>query len=243
MRGYEKSVVVLLALSACSKVKSGDLRTQGMSAVFEARGLETGAVETTATLRQGERDTLTFVELSGEDQLVTKVGATEKTMQKRDFLNIVSYEATFNGENVENAQFTFAFTRTGDGSAPSSTCTLPKNFSIVAPTDEPDPQQFKRSLEDVVVAYDNASTTYFMRYKITGSCIQDKELPLDDGDLGTFTIPKTMFVPTNDDRKNDPCDVTIRVIRFHPGNIDSAFGKGGKIECMQERTVKIRSVP
>jgi hypothetical protein len=230
----------LASAGACVKVSSGDLTTRGISAEYRVTALSSGTVETEAILRQGEVDTLAFVEVKGDDKLSVQVGQNEKQMTKIELLNHVTYGATFNGENIEGNEFSFAFTRTVDGGAPRSTCQLPRAFEITQPSNEP---VYKRSLDNINVLYTQAGTTDRVRYKITGSCIQDKEYPLDAGDQGNFTIPKEQFVSIDKERKSDPCDVTITLMRYRTGSLDTGFGKGGKIECLQERRVKFRSEP
>jgi hypothetical protein len=230
----------LLAIAACTKVSSGDLTTKGISADYRVTAQSNGGVEASAILRQGEIDSLSFVEVKGSDKLLVSVGQNEKQMTKIELLNVVSYGASFSGENVEGNDFSFAFTRSVDAGAPRSSCQLPKPFEITQPLNEP---SYKRSLDNIVVLYNNPGTTDLVRYKLTGSCIKDKEVALTDGDGGTFEVTKDQLEPINDERKNDPCDVTITVMRSRKGSLDTGFGKGGKIECMQERKVKFRSEP
>jgi hypothetical protein len=224
--------------SACLKVGSSSVRTDDVSAEYRIKALSSGTVEAYASLHRGELTSTTFIEVSGADKLTVSVAGEQKTMTKVELLNVVSYGATFNGQNIDGNEFAFGFNRTVDAGAPRSVCQLPRSFEITQPLGEP---TFKRSLDDVVVVYNQANTTDRVRYKLTGSCIQEKEYSVEAGDQGMFTIPKGNFMIK--ENPNDPCDVTLRVMRYRPGTIDAGFGKGGRIECLQERSVKFRSVP
>jgi len=228
----------MLASVACIKVDSSSVRTQGMSAVYTITAQSNGTVEAAASLYQGETNSLINIEVKGSDKLNVSVGQTDKEMTKIELLNLVSYGATFNGENSPGNEFTFKFARSVDAGAPHSFCDLPAAFEITQPLMEP---KFKRSMDDIVVAYSPASTTDRIRYSLSGSCIQEKEYPFEGGDLGTFTIPRANLLIASDDKKAEACDVTIKVRRYRPGNLDTGFGKGGKIECIQERAVRFRS--
>ena len=89
-------------------------------------------------------------------------------MSESNVLGIVSYGASFTGEDGSGAAYTVALHRASDVSAPNSTCTLPAAFTIGTPATG---STFSRAGQDIVVNYGQGSSGDAVSYSLSGSCI------------------------------------------------------------------------
>lgn len=228
--------VVLCA--ACTSVQSADVKTAGMSAIMQVSADATGATRATAEIHVDNNDT-DFVTLSSGDALVVTAGSQSQTMSEIDFAGGVSYQASFSGLDANGTQYTIAFNRTSDVSAPSSTCMLPNPFNITAPTAN---STFSRASDNIMVTYDTMGTMDQMNWSAGGDCVQGEVGGTVASDSGTFTVAMGSLVPTNPPVPAT-CQAHITLTRSRPGQLDSHFGSGGSITARQVRTVTFNSTP
>lgn len=239
MTAVLSALCLALSFTACTRVSSEELRTIGIAADIRVTAYGTGTSDVSVYLHPSSIDSLTFIELMGNDKLFAAVGAVEKPLEKFSLLNIINYAETFTSVDQPGTEYTVRFNRTVDASAPRSYCNLPANLTLTSPAAG---STFSRGSDDVVVTYTgsgNASDQ--LRFKLSGACIDDVERTVDTGDTGTIVIDNDFFAASGSDASKT-CEVTIAVQRVRPGILDLAF-KGGKIECKQERTLRISSTP
>jgi hypothetical protein len=225
---------------ACTKVDSSSIKTSGMSAHIHVAADGTG--QTTASASLNVDDSLTdYVDLSTGDSFVTTVNGTSQTMSRSNVLNVITYLATFTGKDAENTAYTVAFRRTSDTSAPNSTCTVPRPFSIQGPASG---ASLSRTNDDIVVRYDSVPTTDALTYDVQGDCVATSlGHAVAGGDSGSFTIPKGTLVSSDPSQAGVTCRVTITLHRSRNGQLDPAYGYGGSIWAEQVRSVAVSSAP
>ena len=225
----------LVVFVGCSKLESNSIRTSGISASIRvsSNGSGSGA---SASLMVGKSAT-TYVDLSPGDTLVATVDGQSKTMARSSLFNVVTYGATINNADKEGTVYVVALNRTGDTSAPSSTCTLPGPFTLQAPQSG---ASFSRSSDDIVVTYTGPSTDA-MSWEASGSCIEGRNNNVT-GDPGSITIPKGTFKGTASGATTT-CTVTLALKRKRSGALDAAYGYGGSITCEQKRSLTFSSKP
>jgi hypothetical protein len=226
---------------ACTSVESSSIKTSGMSAYMSVVADGTGSTTATATLHVGNNIT-DFIDLSAGDSLVASSSGQSRTLNKQSFLGVTSYNNSFQGLDAEGTGYTIAFTRQSDTSAPSSACTIPKPFTISAPAAN---ATFSRATDDVVLQWAASGTQDQMSYQVDGDCVRTVvQTTIQGGDSGSFTIAKsTLSLQATDVHANDTCPVTVTLRRTRTGQLDSAFGHGGRIDGQQMRTVKFSSRP
>ncbi len=225
--------------AGCTSIQSADIKTAGISAFMRVYADGTGQTTAYAELHVGNNVT-DFVDLSAGDALVATVAGQSQNMARTDFLGGISYQSTFSGHDADGTMYTIALNRSSNVSAPSSTCVLPKPFSITAPTSS---STFSRANSDIVVTYDTTGTQDQMTWSAGGDCVKGMVSGTVSGDSGTFTIAKGVLVPTDASAAAMSCQAHISLTRSRPGQLDSHFGSGGKITAEQDRSVTFNSTP
>ncbi len=228
-----------LACAACTDIKSADLRTAGMSAYMTV--VADGSGQTTATTQLNVDNNATdFVTLSSGDSLVASVSAQSRTMVENNSLGDVSYAASFSGADSSGAEYTVAFHRNSDVSAPDSTCSLPPPCTISTP---PAGSTFSRAKSDIVVDYGPGGSSDAVTYSLSGDCVSGPTNATMNGDPGTLTLSRGSILPVEGQPANQACDVTLTVSRTRFGTLDPAFGSGGQIKCVQTHSIVFTSTP
>jgi hypothetical protein len=229
-----------LASAACTDLKSADLKTDGMSAYMTVQADGSGQTGVSAKL-QVDNNATDYVTLSSGDTLVASVAGKSQTMSESNVLGIVSYGASFTGEDGSGMAYTVALHRSpSDVSAPNSTCTLPAAFTIGTPATG---SAFSRASQDIVVNYGQASSGDAVSYSLSGGCITGSNATVS-GDPGTFTLSRGSIVQLpNQPPAYASCQVTLTITRNRAGTIDPAYGSGGQINCIQTRSVTFTSTP
>jgi hypothetical protein len=230
----------ILTASACTAIDSQNLKTAGMQANIYVVADGTGSSKASAQLNVGNNIT-DFVRLAPGDKFVASAGGQSQDMSQIELLGTVSYESTFSGLDSGGTMYTIALQRTTDVSAPASTCTMPNQFSISAPTSS---DGFSRSLQDIVVTYSSSGTTDSMTWSAGGDCVRGMVGGTVSNDSGTFTIAKGSLVPINPPPQTPTtCQAHITLTRSRTGQLDSHYGSGGRITAQQVRTVNFSSTP
>jgi hypothetical protein len=227
--------------AACTSVKSNDIETAGMSAHITVTADGQGHTGAVAEINVDDNPT-DFVDLTPGDSLVaTAAGSASQSMARSDLLGIISYGASFTGQDAPGTNYTVAFHRAAPAvSAPSSTCTLPQPFSITTVATN---LSLSRANDAVVVTYSNPGQSDAMTYLVTGDCLTtlSGSLPTDSG---TVTIAKGTVTPSGaSSNASSSCTATLTIRRSRAGQLDSAFGYGGGISCNQARTITFVSNP
>jgi hypothetical protein len=231
------SLCLVLFAAACEKHDSVDILTSGINAqiVVEAEG--DGTTQARASLFLGSPGSLDFIELQGDDRLVAVVDQDAREMTEFDFLNIVSYQATFDTD-APDTLFDVQFIRTIDLGAPSSTCTLPAGFDL---TTSAEGLEVSRAAE-IVVDWAPSGELDDMRYEIKGICLQDV-VDVIQNDTGGIILVADTLVKAEGDGVEDSCQATFTMWRTRGGDLDPGYGEGGTIECRQVRSFTFTSIP
>jgi hypothetical protein len=231
-----------LASVACTDLQSADLKTAGMSAYMTVSADGSGQTQVSAKLNVDSSGT-DYVTLSSGDTLVASVAGQSQTMSESNVLGIVSYGASFSGEDGSGAAYTVALRRTGSGdvSAPDSTCSLPVAYTIATPAAG---SSFSRANDAITVNYGQGSSGDAVNYSLSGSCISEPSNATVSGDPGTFTLARGSILGVQGQPPAQAsCQVTLTITRTRAGTIDPAYGSGGQISCVQTRSVTFTSTP
>lgn len=216
-------------LVACTEdVNSNDIKTHGMYAGIRAVAHGDGTADVTVDLRVGGNSG-TVVDLVAGDQLVATSNGTSTVLAHKGN----DYQARIPSV-VGGTEIQVAFERGQDDvSAPNSLVVLPEDYNITAPTAD---ASVSRATE-VAVSWSPTSSDG-MSWDVDGDCIF-----ADSGNLsGGASSVAVKLDPTTTDQNNS-CTVTFCLNRTRAGQVDSAFGEGGKFEAVQRRCVKFTSTP
>ncbi len=233
----KRLVPVLLAatvLGACEDVTSEDILTSGIYADLSVEASDHGTSTVRAVLKVGGASSNTYVQLTGEDELVATVGDESQPMVEQtlgDYHEYVAGFATANGGDV----FKVSLNRSIDEGAPNSTMTLPDPFDI-----DPVTGPLQRS-SDITITWSPANSTDNMRITAAGSCVLTYERDIS-GDPGTVTIEAGSLIPL-DDAAQESCEVTYQIDRWRAGTLDPGYGEGGKAIAHQIRTISVLTQP
>lgn len=229
--------------SACSELDSEDVLTTGVSPDFKVESAGNGDSTVSARLHAG-RSSLTYLQLTGDDNLTAKVGEETKDLTKTsgvDF-NAPSYSADFAVDAAET-EFTIAFVRTVDAGAPASTVKMPAPYEPTAPAEG---AELSRENDDLVLTINEAAADP-TTIQILGECIKSVDASIAAGET-SVTIAKGTFVPPEDgESEEDPetktCSVSVAFTRSRSGTLDPAFTEGGSITASQRRSLSLTLKP
>jgi hypothetical protein len=230
-----------LASAACTDLKSADLRTAGMSAYMTVQADGSGQTQVSTKLYVDNNST-DYVTLSSGDSLVASVAGHSETMTESNILGIVSYAASFSGQDGSGAAYTVALHRGAmDVSAPNSTCSLPMAYTIGAPATG---STFSRANDAMTVNYGPGSSGDAVNYSLSGSCIMGSGNVGVSGDPGSFTLARgSILAVPNQPPSQSSCEVTLTITRTRAGTVDPAYGSGGQMNCVQTRSATFTSTP
>lgn len=225
---------LLVFSSACDEIASSDLFTEDMSAEIGVFADGDGSSTAEVLLRQGDIQSLVFVELTGADVLTASLGDEDVIMQGVDLAALHRYDADFDSA-VADGTYTFSLTRDVDDGAPSSTVSLPEPFDLgtLAST--------LTATEDLAITWTPADSADAMSVRIEGSCILTfrEDIPTD---AGTWTVDAG-DLELVDDTATDGCTLEVRLIRTRAGSLDTGFGEGGEITAQQLRSASVTFTP
>jgi hypothetical protein len=229
-----------LLVIGCTKQDSDNILTRGMYASMSATAGGNGSTDVSATLYLEDPIQLDFIELEGDDRLVAWQGSMQRTMTEFDFLNIVSYHATFDID-AEDTEFQVQLVRTVDAGAPDSFATMPAPFTLTTPP----PATASRAAE-VTFGWSPSGTADAMSWEARGDCI-DLATGTIVGDPGTWAIgPGILQKKMQQDGQPavpDSCTVTLTVRRAREGMVDDAFEEGGQFTAAHGRSADFTSNP
>ncbi len=229
-----KKLALLALVVGCAKTESNDLLTHGMYAGITARATGNGTTTVTATLYVGDPINLNFVELTGDDELIATHESQDMVMTQVELLNIVSHQATFQGDTA-GGTYQVNFRRTVDAGAPSSVATLPPAFTLAAP-----PTTMSRAAALTVTWSPATSDT--MSWTANGDCIDPASGSITPG-TASLTIDAGTLKKKQGQQIADTCAVKLDVTRSQIGTLDPHYGKGGSVSGEQLREVGFTSTP
>lgn len=227
------ALLVALALG-CEDVSSSEVRTSGIWAGLSVDADGRGGSIARAALKVGGELSNTYVELDADDALTATLAADTVPMVEESLGTVHHYVATFATDPV-GEPFTIAFERTIDESAPSSGVALPPAFDLASPV-----VTFSRLAEDLTVSWSPPSAEP-IRVEINGGCIQFWGVDLAS-DGGSTVVPAGTLAPANDVAP-EACDLDVIVTRTLAGEVDPAYGEGGRAEGRQVRSYHVSSTP
>jgi hypothetical protein len=229
MRGMVLGLVVA-ALGCSESVESTDVKTTGIYPEITVTADGSGSSRVKVRLKVGGSNSNTFLDLTGGDELTATVDGDTKVL---DETSDETYTASFPLDE-EGTEFTIAFTREDDDSAPASTVTLPAPFTMsVSPTEA------SRASDDVDVEWDPPAGGN-VEISLSGSCVDSETDDLPDDGSHTITADS---IETFESDKDESCTVSVELERAQRGNIDPAFTEGGMIEALQVRSDSFTSTP
>jgi hypothetical protein len=219
-----------LALGCSESVESTDIRTTGIYPEITITADGSGSSEIEVALKVGGRNSNTYLQLRGDDELEVSAEGFSETFEGSGDI----YKATLPLDDP-NTQFVIAFQRGDqDDSAPASIVSLPAPFEMMlgAPA-------ASRATDEVTVTWDPAGTGD-LTWEYEGECVlsEDGNTP-DDGET-TFGLGE---IRTFESDANESCTVDVLLARSRGGTIDPAFTDGGRIVARQVRSDSFLSVP
>ena len=230
------AILSLFVLLAGCGGGSGDPSTSNIYAQLFIRAEGSGQSKVMAIMRLGGMESDSFLELQEGDHLIAWQEGESAQMQRREWRGMVSYDAYFTGD-MANTSFRIEFKRTIDEGAPSSTVSLPFEFSVLTPSPG---TTFSRASETILVSWAPSRSRDYLLVTIEGDCIE----PYSSGlapDTGTFYITANS-IQLSDDASWDICTATMEIALTRVGTLDPAYG-GGYFYGQQIRTVEIHSGP
>lgn len=229
MRWYVLGLVWTVV--ACNEsVESTDVRTTGIYPEITVTADGSGSSRVRVRLKVGGSGSNTFLDLKGGDELTATVDDVTKVL---DETSDETYTASFPVDE-EGTEFTIAFLREDDDSAPASTVALPAPFALAV-----SPTEASRASDDVELSWDPPESGD-VAFAMSGECIQRDTDDLPDD--GSHTLAAGS-IETFESDKDDSCTVTVSLERAQRGTIDAAFTEGGRIEAVQVRTDTFTSEP
>ncbi len=229
-------IISFVALLTACGGGSGDPSTSNIYAQLFIRAEGSGQSRVMAIMRLGGAESDSFLELQDGDHLIAWQEGEFAEMQRREWRGMVSYDAYFTGD-MANTGFKIEFKRTIDGGAPSSSVSLPFEYSVLTPTPG---TTFSRSGETIMVTWAPSGSRDYVLVTIEGECIE----PYSSGlapDTGRFSITPNS-IQLLEDASWDICTATMEVALTRVGTRDPAYG-GGYFYGQQVRTVAINSGP
>jgi hypothetical protein len=222
--------LVATAFGCSESVESTDVKTTGIYPVITVTADGSGSSRVEVRLKVGGSNSNTHLDLTGGDELTATVDGDTKVL---DETSDETYTASFRVDE-EGTEFTIAFLREDDDSAPASTVTLPAPFTMsVSPTEA------SRATDDVDVAWDPPAGGN-IEFSLSGNCIKSNGDDLPDDGSHTITADS---IETFESDKEESCTVSVGLERTQRGNIDPAFTEGGRIEALQVRSDSFTSTP
>ncbi len=228
-------------VGCAADVESEDIRTSGVYADFEVLastsqqgGDITGSgSQVSAYLRVDDSTSNTFLDLTGEDELIVTADDESRTLTGEE------RTTDFDGDE-EGLEFNFAFMRgEEDDNAPESTVSLPPSFVVegMEGTDGNDPEVTRSASLQLHL---EGLTNEEVNYHVEGDCLKLRSGSVDAND-GDITIPQSAFEAW-DDQADEACGAKLYVEVVNKGSLDPAYD-GGTIEAIRRVWVPFASTP
>jgi hypothetical protein len=230
------ALAALATSTACSSMSSEDVDTDGMYAQIgvEARG--NGQTEVRVSLRAGDADSMTWIELDGGDRLYAeredlrvRLSEYDSTFEQFEYGTALDGEFVGTPVRVELRRGRFA-------DADNSVVSLPAPFDLKVGNAG---QTFETGVDAVALRWGQGSADT-IAVEVEGDCILDygtSAMP----DTGAFELPPQALEAYSGEGEGSTCSAVVRVRRTRVGALDPQF-EGGRITASQVREVRIRVV-
>jgi hypothetical protein len=217
-------------------MSSEDVDTDGMYAQIgvEARG--NGQTEVRVSLRAGDADSMTWIELDGGDRLYAeredlrvRLSEYDSTFEQFEYGTALDGEFVGTPVRVELRRERFA-------DADNSVVSLPAPFDLKVGNAG---QTFETGVDAVALRWGQGSADT-IAVEVEGDCILDygtSAMP----DTGAFELPPQALEAYSGEGEGSTCSAVVRVRRTRVGALDPQF-EGGRITASQVREVRIRVV-
>jgi hypothetical protein len=217
-------------------MSSEDVDTDGMYAQIgvEARG--NGQTEVRVSLRAGDADSMTWIELDGSDRLYAeredlrvRLSEYDSTFEQFEYGTALDGEFVGTPVRVELRRERFA-------DADNSVVSLPAPFDLKVGNAG---QTFETGVDAVALRWGQGSADT-IAVEVEGDCILDygtSAMP----DTGAFELPPQALEAYSGEGEGSTCSAVVRVRRTRVGALDPQF-EGGRITASQVREVRIRVV-
>lgn len=226
----------LAATTGCTvPAKSGDLGTEALAADYDV-ACDGNASVLTATFTDPSSALITYVTLEVGDEVSVSSGDSTEVLSELDLSPLISYVGALPLAEADTP-FVFALTRELDGGAPDSEVTLPPPYEINGVNPSVD---YSRGTNALSVAWSGDSAGDPMSLTVTGACIEDYIVDLED-ESGSAGIDAGALV-SRTGSEAETCDLTVTLSRTREGTLDSTFA-GGSILARQDRSVTVSAAP
>ncbi|MFZ4738420.1 MAG: hypothetical protein ACOYM9_20855 [Bradymonadia bacterium] len=230
------TLAALATSTACSSMSSEDVDTDGMYAQIgvEARG--NGQTEVRVSLRAGDADSMTWIELDGGDRLYAeredlrvRLSEYDSTFEQFEYGTALDGEFVGTPVRVELRRERFA-------DADNSVVSLPAPFDLKVGNAG---QTFETGVDAVALRWGQGSADT-IAVEVEGDCILDYRTSAMP-DTGAFELPPQALEAYSGEGEGSTCSAVVRVRRTRVGALDPQF-EGGRITASQVREVRIRVV-
>jgi hypothetical protein len=228
------TLTAFVTSTACSSISSEDVDTDGMYAQIGVEAHGDGQTEVRVSLRAGDSDSMTWVELDGGDRLYAHRDDLRVRLSEFDSsFERFEYGTAFDGELADKA-VRVEFRRERFADAENSLVTLPEPFELTLNSATGD---FQTGVDPVSLSW-GAGSEDTIAVEVKGDCIVDygsSAMP----DTGTVTLPPQALEAWSSEVSGSTCSATVSVRRVRAGVLDAQF-EGGRISAAQVREVPIR---
>jgi hypothetical protein len=212
------ALTAALAVTACSTVDSGDLRTSGIDASFVVTAHE-DAIEVLASLDAGG---MTSVELKGRDRLVASSGGTSDDLDETSVFGNHAYSGQLKVRPRAGTEVTIELKRGPADTSTRSTVDLPASLTVTSPREN----QKVRRARDLRFGINRASGDIEVAW--AGACVLAGSMTFEEGapvviPAGTLQEPQQ---PSGQPRPPRTCDITWTLARVIRGSLGNGFDSG-----------------
>lgn len=229
-----KLFALLLALTACTSVKSSSVVTEAMTPEFSAIA-DGDQLVVQAQFRVDGSDSATFIELAEGDRLKVIYGDSEQELNTELFGTMYRYQTTFDlSEGREDIRFVF---ERADGTiAENNIVSIPLLFDMESPVDTTILTR-EDSLDIRWRAEDSEDKLHIL---IDGMCL-DAHKDVVDISQGEYPIPVYALHWNILADEGESCELTITLERRAEGSLDPVFEEGSIYSAQrQSRVVTIQ---
>jgi hypothetical protein len=219
--------------SGCTLTDSNAVATADLHADIQILATGTGGSTASAWLlshRDGDPPlNLESIRLVDGDAISATSNGRSIEMEQSSVVLEYRYDATFDTADADQ-RFELALTRAGDTSAPHSVVTLPLPFTPSVPATA-------SRAAPLAITWSPSGSSDPIAIHLTGCASADLG-PLPD--TGSATVPAGVLVG---DPAGATCAVAVDVTRTRTGTLDPAYGQGGSIVAIQQRSAMLTSTP
>ena len=230
------TLAALATSTACSSMSSEDVDTDGMYTRINVEAHGAGRTEVRVSLRAGDADSMTWIELDGGDRLYAEREDLRVRLSEYDStFDQFEYGTALDGSLVDK-QVRVELRRERFADAENSVVTLPEPFDLKLRNPG---QTFVTGVDAVALSWGQGSADT-IAVEVEGDCILDygtSAMP----DTGAFELPPQALEAYSGEGEGTTCSAVVRVRRTRAGELDPQF-EGGRITAAQVREVPIRVV-